>query len=57
MVQDAPMNFLDWTNNHLLVVSIGSPKIPSIHFKVLPKYGGMDKMASSFNITNETMMT
>lgn len=68
MVQATLVDILDWINNHLWVILVGSPKIPSIPFKVLPKYEGTRKisyeqyqdvshLASSFNITNETAMT
>jgi len=68
MIQAMPVEFLDWTNNHLLVVPANSPEIPIGTFKVLPKFEGMGKtlyehcqdishLVLSFNIINETMMT
>lgn len=68
MVQPTLANFLDWTNNHPLVFPANSLDIPSIAFKVLPKYEGKGKtpyehyqdvshLALSFNILNESIMT
>lgn len=68
IVQPAPKNFLDWTNNHPLVILVGTPDLPFVAFKVLPKYEGMGKTlyehgqdvahpTLSFNITNMVVMT
>jgi len=66
MVQ--PIDFPAWNNGHPLVVIANSPAIPQASFKVLPKDEGSSKtpyehyqnvsfLASSFDITNEIVMT
>jgi len=62
------IDFSAWNNGHPLVVATNSPPIPQLAFKFLPKYDGSNKtpyehcqdvslLASSFNITDKTMMT